>query len=379
MNDDSIDKEKIEMLLRRLPEREVPPALHERIMDNLPSGNRRQSILWKLRSCWERLMLLAPMPMKAGAILAMTAAAFWLGTEVGSEKEPRNMALVQEHSEMMPAFSDGIANQTIDTSLFEDENNYLSRDFFSKTTVQEEQSTAMHRWSDTFFRNTGNQPEDTQNSHGTAITGTDTVLFLLNLAHNLADNGNYLGALHQYEKVLRINPRDQTALYNRATSYHHLNDNNSERQAFIDYLGQYRSGRWACQAVDHLQRLGVFDYQISIIGGRKVVVNQTVLLGSQQQARQDELERLTTNLRRPSAVELHLVVFYQNDLEKSRSIAAQLKQQIDAILGTNRALPIRTSWFDEPAPIQTAEGKKLELAQGLFLFTQPSTQQRSNI
>jgi tetratricopeptide (TPR) repeat protein len=379
MNDDSIDKEKIEMLLRRLPEREVPPGLHERIMDTLPSGNRRQSIPWKLRSCWERLMRLAPMPMKAGAILAMTAAAFWLGTEVGSEKEPRNMALALEHSGMTPAFNDGMANQMVGTSLFEDENNYLSRDFFSKTTVQEGQSTAMHRWSDTFFRNTGDQSENTQNSNGTAITGADSVLFLLNLAHNLADSGNYHGALHQYEKVLRINPRDQTALYNRATSYHNLNDNNSERQAFIDYLGQYRSGRWACQAVDHLQRLGVFDYQISIIGGRKLVVNQTVLLGSQQQGRQDELKRLTTYLRRSSAGELHLVVFYQNDLEKSRAIAAELKRQINSILGEDRALPIKTSWFDEPAPVQTGTGEKRELETGLFLFTQPSTQQRSTI
>jgi len=379
MNDDSIDKEKIEMLLRRLPEREVPPALHERIMDSLPTGTRRQSIPWKLRSCWERLMLLAPMPMKAGAILAMTAAAFWLGKEVGSEKAIKNIAFFHENSVITAAFDYGNANQMSYMSLFEDENNNLLRDFMYQTTVQEEKPTVMNRWSDTFFRNMENLPEDTHNSPGTAITGTDSVLFLLNLAHNLADSGNYHGALHQYEKVLRINPQEQTALYNRATSYYHLNDKIGERQAFISYLNHYRSGRWAYQAVAYLQRLGVFDYQVSMIGGRKVVVNQTVLLGSQQQARQDELERLTNYLRQPTAGELHLVVFYKNDLEKSRAIATQLKQRIDSILGKNRGLPIRISWFDEPAPIQTAEGGKRELEKGLFLFTQPSTQQRRTI
>jgi len=64
---------------------------------------------------------------------------------------------------------------------------------------------------------------------------------------------------------------------------------------------------------------------------------------------------------------------------KSRIIAAELKQQIDSILGKNRELPIRTSWFDEPAPIQTAEGEKHELEKGSFSLTQPSAQQRSNI
>ncbi len=379
MNNDSFDREKIEMLLSRLPERDVPAGLHEQIIDNLPTGYKPQSIPSTLRNCWERLMLLYPMPIKAGVILAMTAAAFWLGTEVDSEKEIKNIALVQEQSGLTTAFDNGHSSPLSDMSVYEDENNHLSRDFFYKTTAQVEQSTAMNRWSDTFFRHVEDQPRGTQNSQGSTISGADSILFLLNLAHNLTDSGNYHGALHQYEKVLRINPQEQAALYNRATSYHHLNDTNGERLAFISYLDHFRSGRWAYQAVNHLQRLGVFDYQISLIGGRKVVINQTVLLESQHPARRHELAHLATYLRRPTAEELHLVVFYQNDLEKSRIIAAELKQEIDSILGKTQALVIRTSWFDEPAPVQTAEGKKRELEQGLFLFTQPSTQQRSTI
>ncbi|KGO32827.1 MAG: tetratricopeptide repeat protein [Desulfoprunum sp.] len=380
MNNETFDIEKIEMLLRDIPERDLPFGLHERIIDSLPTGNKPRGIPSKLRTCWNKMLLLAPMPMRAGAVLAMTVAAFWLGTEVGAEREIQNNAFVQQIPGNTPAIDDDEnANRLSGMGLFEDENNYPPRYFFYKTSLQEERSTGMNRWSDTVFRHIENQPEDEQNSYGTANPETDSVLFLLNLAHNLADSGNYRGALHQYEKVLRLNPQEQTALYNRATSYHHLNDKAGELQAFISYLNQFRSGKWAHQAVGHLQRLGVFDYQASMIGGRKIVINQTVLLGPEQLARQHELERLATYLRQPSAGELHLVVFYKNDLDKSRIIAAELKQQIDSILGKNRELPIRTSWFDEPAPIQTAGGEKHELEKGLFLFTQPSAQQRSNI
>lgn len=379
MNNDPFDSEKIKNLLRRLPERDVPQGLHQRIIDNLPTGSKPQRIPLQLKMWWEELMLLAPLPMKAGAILAMTAAAFWLGTEVGSQKELQKLAYNHQNPVTTAAFEDGRANQSSYPSLFEDQTNHFSRDLLYSASIQEDKSTTMNRWWDAFFGNMEDQPRDTQNSRGTAISDTNSVLFLLNLAHNLADSGNYHGALHQYEKVLRINPQDQTALYNRATSYHHLNDKGGERQAFISYLDCYRSGRWAYQAVDHLQQLGVFDFQFSMIGGRKIVINQTVLLGSQQSARQHEIERLTSHLRQSPAGELHLVVFYQNNLEKSRIIAGELKQQIDSIFGKNRGLPIRTSWFDEPAPIQTAAGEKRELDKGLFLFTQPSTQQRRTI
>ena len=100
------------------------------VIDNLPTGNKPQSIPSKLRNYWERLMLLYPMPIKAGVILAMTAAAFWLGTEVDSEKEIKNFALVQEQSGLTTAFDDGLSNPLSDMSVYEDENNHLSRDFF---------------------------------------------------------------------------------------------------------------------------------------------------------------------------------------------------------------------------------------------------------
>ncbi|MBB5348953.1 tetratricopeptide repeat protein [Desulfoprunum benzoelyticum] len=379
MNKDSFDSEKIEMLLRRHPEHDVPPGLQQRIIASLPLGNRPEGIAFKLKSWWDRLMLPAPMPMKAGAVVAMIAAAFWLGTEVESRQKTGETALQVESTGMETAAGNSWTDNRIGMDSLEDQAGAYAIDFSSDETLSRQKSNNLDDLSDIFLSSEAVPIEDRQNFQAAGIPRIDSTLFLLNLAHNLADSGNYHGALHQYEKVLRLNPQDQTALYNRATSYHHLNDQEGERLAFLSYLDQFRSGRWAYQAVDHLQRLGVFDYQTCMIGGRKVVVNQAILLGSSPPARQRELERLVPSLRRPLSGELHLVVFYQNDLQKSRTIATELKQQIHSILGEDRALPIKTSWFDEAAPVQTGTGEKRELKTGLFLFTQPSTQQRSTI
>lgn len=375
MPDNPIEIVQIESMLRKIPEREAPSGICRHVMNDILAGDKSEDFHGKLSPRGERRMRHHLSLIKTGAMTAMVAAAFWIGLEIGSQSGKEKIMFLPAEAESFVFAGNFQASYFDGTGLFEDRQTHPAPDHFSRSTTLEtlfegEGWPAPDIWSPD--RTERNRQSSRQSSSGT----TNSILFFLNLAHNLSDSGNYQGALYQYEKALRINPKEQTALFNRAICLNRMNDTIREQQALTGYLEHYRTGRWAIEAVGYLRALGVFDYQVAIIGGRKVVVNQEILLDSQTQASQQELERLTMHLLQYPAAELHLVVFCQDDLESGKTIAVRLKRQIHACIGNTREIPIRVSWFDEPALTRTAEGTQHELKKGLFLFTQPSAQQR---
>ncbi|KAB2892098.1 MAG: tetratricopeptide repeat protein [Desulfobulbaceae bacterium] len=379
MSDNPFEIEKIESMLRKIPEREAPSGLCGHVMNTILDCDYSSDLFGKLKYWGERILWHHIPLIRGGAMTAMVAAAFWIGLEVGSQGGEEKTYFLSEEGKPL-VFASKFHTIPLDdgTGLFEDRKTYFSPDFFPRSITLETPAQGKAGPA-TVNRATNSTEKALRNNQQSNSGATNSILFLLNLARNLSDSGNYPGALHQYEKILRINPQEQTALFNRAICLNRINDTKNEQQAFTGYLDHYRTDRWAIEAVAYLQEIGVFDYQVVIIGGRKIVVNQKVLLGSHAQARQQELERLMTYLSQYPSGELHLVVFCQDDLELGKTIATRLKRQIHALIGNNREIPVRISWFDEPALIRTAKGAQHELEKGLFLFTQPSAQQRSRI
>jgi tetratricopeptide (TPR) repeat protein len=378
MKNNRYDIEYIEALLHQSSDRDVPSGICDSVMDEILSQSNQPGLFTKLRIWCER-MTWPILPLKVATMTALTVAAFWLGTEMGSSDIESGFSPISTYNGHTLAAGTARANYLIGMGLLEDGQTHLALEYFHKATASGSSPSAHGRWTENDQWPTGDTDKIWHEPPTSASRQAESILFLLNLAHNLAESGNFQGALYQYEKVLRINPQNQTALYNRAISLHHLGKFSDERQALIGYLDQYRSDRRAYQAVEHLQRLGIFDFQIGVIGGRKIVFNQKILLGSLGELRRGELERLATYLQPLYSAELHLVVFHQHGLEQGKNLAAELKHEIQGILGNSWKIPIRISWFDEPAQIQIAGEVGHEQPQGLFLFTQPSVQQRSKI
>jgi tetratricopeptide (TPR) repeat protein len=92
----------------------------------------------------------------------------------------------------------------------------------------------------------------------------------LYLGHNLLDNGEWKGALSQYDEVLKRDPYNPEALYNKGLALQHLNRPAQEIQAWKTYLNYYPDGKWALRAVEHLNSLGGFSYRNFTIGYRTV-------------------------------------------------------------------------------------------------------------
>jgi tetratricopeptide (TPR) repeat protein len=94
----------------------------------------------------------------------------------------------------------------------------------------------------------------------------------LYLAHNFLDSGEWQEALDNYDLLLRREPYNPEALYNRALALMELHRPKEEARAWKRYLQYYPEGKWALRAVDHLNQLGDFSYRNFTIGYRRVTL-----------------------------------------------------------------------------------------------------------
>jgi tetratricopeptide (TPR) repeat protein len=94
----------------------------------------------------------------------------------------------------------------------------------------------------------------------------------LYLAHTFLDSGEWQAALDNYDLLLRREPYNPEALYNRALALTELGRPKEETKAWKQYLEYYPQGKWALRAVDHLNELGDFSYRNFTIGYRRVTL-----------------------------------------------------------------------------------------------------------
>ena len=94
----------------------------------------------------------------------------------------------------------------------------------------------------------------------------------LYLAHTFLDSGEWQEALDNYDLLLRQEPYNPEALYNRALALAELGRPKEETKAWKQYLEYYPEGKWALRAVDHLNQLGKFSYRNFTIGYRRVTL-----------------------------------------------------------------------------------------------------------
>jgi tetratricopeptide (TPR) repeat protein len=96
----------------------------------------------------------------------------------------------------------------------------------------------------------------------------------LYLGHNYLDQGQWLEAIEQYDKVLNTDQANPEALYNRGLGLKNLGRSDEEITALKRYLQYYPEGKWAIRAVDHLNEVGDFSYRNFTIGYRRVPLKQ---------------------------------------------------------------------------------------------------------
>ena len=138
----------------------------------------------------------------------------------------------------------------------------------------------------------------------------------LYLAHTFLDSGEWQAALDNYDLLLRREPYNPEALYNRALALTELGRPKEEIKAWKQYLEYYPEGKWALRAVDHLNQLGKFSYRNFTVGYRRVTLEHIPFpLGSAKLLSQGKpsLQVLGTILSINDQVWLEIVCYKNSD------------------------------------------------------------------
>ena len=92
------------------------------------------------------------------------------------------------------------------------------------------------------------------------------------LGHNYLDGGQSKAALAEYDAVLKQDPYQPEALYNRAMALRSLKNKKEELKAWKKYLENYPDGSLSRRAVGFLNEAGDFSYRNHLIGPRLVTL-----------------------------------------------------------------------------------------------------------
>jgi tetratricopeptide (TPR) repeat protein len=160
----------------------------------------------------------------------------------------------------------------------------------------------------------------------------------LYLAHNYLDSGNWQKALNNYDLLLRREPYNPEALYNRALALMELHRLKEEALAWKRYLQYYPEGKWALRAVDHLNQLGHFSYRNFTIGYRRVTLEHIPFSpGSAKLLSQGKpsLQVLGTILSINGKISLEVVCYKSGDpslaAARARAVKHYLLQQFPRV------------------------------------------------
>jgi tetratricopeptide (TPR) repeat protein len=351
----------LEELLSRTEDREAPPFLLPRIMAEI--GDRQPSAALRLRRWWFRPQALSFSPARLFLTLAALLCAFWLGMVVGKMRIPGG-------SGGAPVLADsGEANFLIGRGLLAADRARQALPFLRRAVQQEPQAPEFAHWQGLAYAKLEEGEQERESYLISLRDKPDYLPSLLNLGHSYLEAGEYQLALAQYDKVLQVDPRQENALYNRALAYQMQGDPGRAERAYLAYLEEHRTGKWAVRALGHLHQLGNFTFRSYRVGNVGLILNEKALLAPESAECRQELHRLAVALTHAPAGELHLVAYHLGDQQAAKAAANGLQEQLTSILGQEHAIPIRGSWFDVAEMFTDANGVERQSAVGLLIFT----------
>lgn len=365
MSINEFDSEKLIKRLQQLPELEPPATIVSDVMGKIqPVRQPLYQRLWNyLLTPWH--FTLRPLPTVCASALMVTV--FWLGMETGMYREqPANVTGTINIIER--AMQDAEASFLVGRGLMAAGLVAEALPLFEKATVYTPDNPEYAYWQGLCFWANG-MPEKERLSYMRGVGASpDNVPLLINLGHNLLEQGELNAARLQYEKVLAIAPQEDEALYNRGLIYHLQEDYENEKSAWKSYLQYIRSGKKSFRAVDRLNNLNDFTYRAYQLGNRKIILSPSALLNISPMGEINrEVERLAHGMKNDTTLQVDLVIFQEDDELVARKKAIVLKKNILAILGKKESKRVRLSWFGEKETIQTSGGTH-HLPESLLLF-----------
>lgn len=193
----------------------------------------------------------------------------------------------------------------------------------------------------------------------------------LYLGHGYTDDKDWTRALAQYDTVLKLDPYNPEALYNRAVALEGLGRKEDEAAALRTFLEDYPDGSLAMRATVRLNTLGDFSYRNFIIGRRNVTLRAMAFKPWSRELTLESKESLhviEAMMKEDPKLVLNIVAYKKRDLAGAREMALKIRDYILAGRGVESArLPM--SWFDSPEIVEEG-GKRHALDDSVQFITQ---------
>ncbi|GAB4339455.1 MAG: hypothetical protein Kow0089_12360 [Desulfobulbaceae bacterium] len=375
MDSDRFTERYISERIRELPQREPPPDMVRRIMAGIPAEKGR-SLSRSKRPVVDLFTGVFRTWRFAGAV-GVLALTFWLGMMTGGQMGTAPEQGEDGQEKPVSAFS----VRTAESGFFMGRGLLAAGKwkealpFFREAVLLAPDNPEYALWLGVALGMSGDTTGEMSTYRETLERYPGFVPARLYLGHLLLENGQPDAALAEYSRVLELVPDEETALYNRALAGKLLGKKEEAAADWHAYLNEYRTGRRAFRAVQHLNEMGDFSFRTYQIGYRKVILNQELLLEDDTPGQQAEIELLADSFRRGGGDVLELVVFRQGDPLRAGTRARELKQGIVRLLAGTHGKEVRTSWFGEPERVRTVSGKWFVLDESLLIFSKPRQQQ----
>ena len=342
--------------LNRLPLEKAPADLTDRVMARIAAPTPSLvAAVWNLVS---RSYSISFRPVYAFGIAVLVCGAFFLGKN--SRQTP--VQIVQNSAPAAQLQAETIENPEsaylVGRGLLRaDSSEGQALAFLQRASLLEPQNPEFAYWEGVGHWANGDEDAERRSYLRGLEADPDNVPLLINLGHSYLAEKRYQEALGSYQAVLDRVPDNPVARYNSGLIYRALGLVTEEIATWRSFLREHREGTKPFRAVQRLNGYGDFSFRIYQVGGRKIIVNQQLLLDESvpEEMKQEELAGITSILEENDQVNLEVVVFIEHDREAARKRAITLKHLIVQTSKTDVADQVRLSWFAAPETIEKGD------------------------
>ncbi len=352
----------IENGLRGLPDKNPPQDLPVKIMAAISDQQEAWfiKVFTRLGNGW---MGMSPF-VRGAVITAGLVLSFYGGTQFESQYlMPRTVAGTFAESD---SGMNGEAYFYLGRSLLASDRAAEAVGAFQKAEMLQPDNPRYTLWQGAAYQVLGDLGKERQSYQRLIRRRPDLIPAQLNLAHNLLQSGEVSRAGQLYQQILLRNPREKSALYNRALAFRLRNNSVAEARGWREYLDTYRTGERADRALQYLHESGDYSFRRYPLGYKSVILNQKRLLTGSVSEQAGEIDYLVSQLPGQTVGKINIAVFIEGDVLKAKKVAHVLQKEINRKTEGNS---VRLSWFGVAEPVKTGNTHEVTLPEGVLIFS----------
>jgi len=193
----------------------------------------------------------------------------------------------------------------------------------------------------------------------------------LYLGHNMLDRGQDAAAIKRYDRVLRLNPEEPQAMFNKAVALERLGRDQEMKRAMLLYLERFPDGAMARRGTEMLNRKGDFTWRNHLLGTRTITLRALEFkagTATLTEGDKTSLALVGSILAAKQDLNLHVVAYAKGNRALAQERALAVRDYVSRLHPKITPERLTPSWFGEPEIIKI-DGRSFTRAESVSIFT----------